>query len=609
MLTRQQQSLHLLTLLLLTAVFPACTKDPYFSTAPTYIAYKEAPASTLNRAWLSGSSMYTLQQMRFKNISSPDTINERIATAEHEVSKAKKWRKSAPERAASHYLKASEILWPVVRDHAKPDHRAYWGDKKRLIIGHQLYTHAVGQTAQLMLQTKRITGHQSTVQLGGSTLKINSTLPHTLHPSFFDYIWPVDTHRYGNVGPSKPQTGLGAALVAHRIATPRRKILNPLIPPTGMDIPVNAIIDYPEKGKPRLTLTNLLKTDSTSITGQARPLQANYSATLAATMSNQSSLLGLLIAIKPEKMQEEKGLFALGPYDPDKIPVIFVHGLISQPSTWTKTSNRLLQDKTIRENYQIYYYFYPTGVTPIISGAEFRETLNNFYTKHGSHSNAKLNRTVLVGHSMGGILSSIQSRKFGQSLWDSLFLSDGKEKLTSTKPQSDLELLTQYKKLFNPPVLKPIERTIYVATPHRGSDMAASWIGNLGASLIKLPKDIVSLQLGDAVDSMTDFGRSLVHNDGKPNSISRLKPDNQALTLLNKQPMSEKVIYHSIIGDRGLGNSPDSSDGVVPYWSSHIEGAASEKIVPTFHEAQLHPETNTEILRILRLHLQDEEKK
>jgi hypothetical protein len=39
-------------------------------------------------------------------------------------------------------------------------------------------------------------------------------------------------------------------------------------------------------------------------------------------------------------------------------------------------------------------------------------------------------------------------------------------------------------------------------------------------------------------------------------------------------------VHHSIIGDRGKGDTPNSSDGVVPYWSSHLATAKSEKIVP-----------------------------
>jgi hypothetical protein len=63
--------------------------------------------------------------------------------------------------------------------------------------------------------------------------------------------------------------------------------------------------------------------------------------------------------------------------------------------------------------------------------------------------------------------------------------------------------------------------------------------------------------------------------------------------------MKKGVPYHSIIGDRGKGDTPESSDGVVPYWSSHLDGAASEKIVPSGHGSNENPEGIEEFRRIL----------
>jgi len=73
------------------------------------------------------------------------------------------------------------------------------------------------------------------------------------------------------------------------------------------------------------------------------------------------------------------------------------------------------------------------------------------------------------------------------------------------------------------------------------------------------------------------------------------------LPVINSAPIS--VPYHSIIGDRGKGDSPNSTDGVVPYWSSHLDGAKSELIVPGPHGSCELPQTIAELDRILRLHL------
>jgi len=85
-----------------------------------------------------------------------------------------------------------------------------------------------------------------------------------------------------------------------------------------------------------------------------------------------------------------------------------------------------------------------------------------------------------------------------------------------------------------------------------------------------------------------------------PNSINGLSPENWFLKELDKVEITPGIPYHSIIGDRGRGDTPHSSDGVVAYWSSHLPGATSECIVPSDHGAQMSPEGIAEVQRILR---------
>jgi hypothetical protein len=72
---------------------------------------------------------------------------------------------------------------------------------------------------------------------------------------------------------------------------------------------------------------------------------------------------------------------------------------------------------------------------------------------------------------------------------------------------------------------------------------------------------------------------------------------------MNTLSLPKDIPYHSIIGDRGRGDSPNSSDGVVAYWSSHLDGAKSEKIVPSNHGANQNAEGVTEVERILKQHV------
>jgi hypothetical protein len=88
-----------------------------------------------------------------------------------------------------------------------------------------------------------------------------------------------------------------------------------------------------------------------------------------------------------------------------------------------------------------------------------------------------------------------------------------------------------------------------------------------------------------------------------PNSIDTLAPTNRFVQSVNRIPITPGIPYRSIIGDRGKGDTPNSSDSVVAYWSSHVEGEQSELIVPSNHSAPLNPQAIAEVARILKLNL------
>ena len=66
--------------------------------------------------------------------------------------------------------------------------------------------------------------------------------------------------------------------------------------------------------------------------------------------------------------------------------------------------------------------------------------------------------------------------------------------------------------------------------------------------------------------------------------------------------MSERVRFHSIIGNNNEKDLEASSDGFVPYWSSHLEGAESELVIASGHKISNRPEAIEELMRILHLH-------
>jgi hypothetical protein len=150
-----------------------------------------------------------------------------------------------------------------------------------------------------------------------------------------------------------------------------------------------------------------------------------------------------------------------------------------------------------------------------------------------------------------------------------------------------------------------IKRVVFICVPHRGSGLAESFAGKIGRLLIAVPATVVTsvrLVMAQAATVLTPEMQEELKED--PTSIKGLSPQNPVIQALAGLPIDQGVSFHSIIGDRGLGDGEQSSDGVVPYTSSHLDGAASELIVPSDHAATAHPFTVLEVKRILHLHLQ-----
>jgi hypothetical protein len=131
----------------------------------------------------------------------------------------------------------------------------------------------------------------------------------------------------------------------------------------------------------------------------------------------------------------------------------------------------------------------------------------------------------------------------------------------------------------------------------RGADLAVDWIGSIGVGLIRLPGTILA-RVSDAATATLQKDVGIKH---PPTGINGLSPRSPVLQGLDT--LTIDAPYHSIIGDRGRGDTPNSSDGVVAYWSSHLAGAKSELIVPGPHGSFALPETVSELRRILRLNL------
>ena len=127
--------------------------------------------------------------------------------------------------------------------------------------------------------------------------------------------------------------------------------------------------------------------------------------------------------------------------------------------------------------------------------------------------------------------------------------------------------------------------------------MASGWIGWL-ASLI-IHESTQSSEASQEMLRVTNTREEELKPKRRANSVDSLSPKSRFLNALNTIPMTPGVPYHTIIGDRGRGDSPNSSDGVVPYWSSHMDGAKTEDIVPSDHSVHQNPQAIEDVLEVV----------
>ena len=116
---------------------------------------------------------------------------------------------------------------------------------------------------------------------------------------------------------------------------------------------------------------------------------------------------------------------------------------------------------------------------------------------------------------------------------------------------------------------------------------------------MKTPIFFATLPIRAIAEASTD--PDLAKFNRIPNSIDTLSPKSPFVRSIDKFPISAGIPFHTIEGDRGRGDAPNSSDGVVPYWSSHLNGAQSELVVPSNHSAHQNPQAIAEVRRILKL--------
>jgi len=372
----------------------------------------------------------------------------------------------------------------------------------------------------------------------------------------------------------------------------------PQYPRDGLIIPATAIYTRVHDA-PHLSL--LIKESRVQLNGTTYPLRIDNSAAVNAMAKRGQHIAGRALSymLHPATIGDGSRIVLTEPYDPNKIPVLMVHGLQSSPLAFVGLTNAIRCDPVLSQRFQVWAFFYATGTPVFFNALELRQELDRTIHALDPHDRDFATRHIVVlGHSMGGIMTHTLVSSSGERLWNALFTVPP-SRLRGDKPGvRELDEGLHFRR--NPRVV----RAIFISTPHRGSKMADSWIGHLGESLIHLPTGLQNTFVDVANenrDVATPQARAF-HKQLNFSAVHTLSPNDPVLNALAPRPIA--VPFHSIVGQHNSGPIETSSDGVVPYTSSHLAGAASELVVRSGHNAFATPDGQREIMRILRLELQ-----
>ncbi len=468
------------------------------------------------------------------------------------------------------------------------------------------YQRAVaGFLQQVQRSHGNFAAHQRTV-LGESYEVTIPSGPGFFDPQAFDELLLAAEMAFEGLTNRHRRFGLGLALVGFR-KNPRAAPADRFFPRVGTSHAVTGLLRFDPSGNgqspqrvAQLCFYDALQVEAIEMNGLRVPLMADFTAPFGLLISRtRLKNIGLAETLRSEAWLEEAGFYMTEPFDPHKIPLITVHGLLSSPVAWINLQNDLMSDPVLRQHYQIWHFSYPPGLPIAVSAQLFREKLEEIFAFFDpQHAYPALAASVVMAHSMGGLLSKTVVSDSEDRLWRRVFQKGPDDIELSTEARQQLDRVLRFHRY------PFITRIVFLAVPHRGSLLAESLAGKIGRLLIAVPQSVLlPLRFILAQAALAPDIKEYLQED--PTSIKALSPRNPFLQVLAEIAIDRGVPFHSIIGDRGLGNGVQGSDGVVPYTSAHLEGAESEVIVPTDHSgAHTHPLAVREVRRILHLHLQ-----
>jgi len=346
-----------------------------------------------------------------------------------------------------------------------------------------------------------------------------------------------------------------------------------------------------------LELFSSYESGTVEVAGQTVPLEGDLTAPLAWGLNDsQIWKLGAQQFFSAEE-RIKCDIYFTQPYEPGRVPVVFVHGTFSSPVWWAEMWNTLHADPALRERCQFWNFGYNSGNPISHSAASLRAALlHKVEQLDPEGKDPALRRMVVIGHSQGGLLAKLTVTDTGDALW----------KLASSRDLDELDVTPEVRAArrgnFFFTRLPCVERVVFISTPHRGSYFATSLVRKLARMFMTLPETAVNAPVDLLqVRQQLDFPKEVRH--AVPSSLDGMSTKNPWLLALADLPPAPGVTAHSIVAIKGEDEPPKGSDGVVKYVSAHVPYVDSECVVRSGHSCQDKPTTIEEVRRILIEHV------
>lgn len=490
----------------------------------------------------------------------------------------------------------------------------------RFRLACDLYNHALSRALVILRNMK--------VSRPGDAIRVDSADGGTLDVSLQDRGLSIPPHEVGAVHLASEFSvsglstqvvgyGLGVPLVVERRRDPKR--VEKLYLST-MSVPATAYLNFSDDLSSlghcqavTIELHDPRRTSGFRVRDRLVPLERNLTAPLAYGLADSGlERLSLKGFLRGDLLADGGRLLLLEPYEKGKIPVVLVHGLLSSPVTWTPVVNDLMADPEIGRNYQFWVFVYPTSQPFAVTASQLRSELDRVRKRVDPDGSDKaIDRTVLVGHSMGGLVSRMAASDSGEAVWSAL----------SSRRLDELALDAETKQAISQVVyFKPhpqVARVVFAATPHHGSVLANTALGRVGRALARPPSKLMERTRAILRQAPGVLGSDLA---SRLTSVDSLAPDSPFILAMS-EAVVPSVPYHTIAGilppgSRGvraesflLGSDNELyGDGVVPYVSARLDGAQSEVLVMADHTTvHHHPRALAEFRRVLRLHMRESE--